>query len=61
MEVTITIKATSEIEKAAYKRNLQAIADNLTKDNLKFIGELSMKPKINEKLESKKGLIKSFI
>lgn len=61
MEVTISTKATSEIEKSAYKRNLQVLVDNLTKDNLKFLAELAVKPKINEKLESKKGMIKSFI
>lgn len=61
MEVTISTKATNEIEKAAVKRNLQALAENLTKENLKFLAELSVKPKINEKLESKKGMIKSFI
>lgn len=61
MEVTINTKATNEIEKAAVKRNLQALAENLTKENLKFLAELSVKPKINEKLESKKALIKSFI
>lgn len=61
MDVTIRTKATSEIEKSAYSRNLQVLADNISKENLKFLAELAVKPDINKKLESKKGLIKSFI
>ena len=61
MEVTITTNAKNEIEKATYKKNLQAIVDNLSKENIKFLGELALKPGIDKKLESKKSMIKSFI
>lgn len=61
MDVIIKTKATNEIEKTSYQRNLQLLAENISRDNLKFLAELAVKPDINKKLESKKTLIKNFI
>lgn len=59
--VTINTPATNVIEKKAYERDLQILADNLSKENLKFFAELAVKPGINKKIESKKTIIKNFI
>ena len=61
MEITIKTKATNNIEKSTYLVNLQKIADNLTRENIAFIAELSEKKDINKKLVDKKILIKSFV
>ncbi len=61
MEVTINVKSENPIETAAIKRHLQALADNVEKDNLKFLSELSLKPGINKKLKDNQGKIKFFL
>jgi len=61
MEVTIDTKATNEIQKASYKRNLQKLADNITPENLSFLAELSSKNGVNESLKKNQGKIKFFL
>lgn len=60
MEATINIEGTPG-EVMAKKQYLETICKNLTKENLQFISELSKKPNINSKLESKKSLITNFV
>lgn len=61
MDVTLSTKATNEIQKAAYKRNLQKLADNITPENLAFLAELSDKKGVNESLKNNQGKIKFFL
>ncbi len=52
----------SDAQKALIaKIHLEKIAKNLSDSNLAFIAEISEKKGINDKLEAKKMLIKSFI
>ncbi len=46
---------------SAYKVALEKLAKNVSIDNLKFLAELSEKPNVNEKLQAKKGMIKTFL
>ena len=58
---TIEIEV-QDIAKAEQVRQcLQKLSDKLTMDNLKFIAELADKPKVNEKIQSKKLIIKSAL
>ena len=40
---------------------LETLGKNVNKKNLAFLAEISVKPNINDKLESKQTLIKNFI
>ena len=61
MEVTLSTKADGEIKKAAYKKHLQKLADNITLENLAFLAELSEKKGVNESLVKNKSKIKFFL
>ncbi len=58
MEITINTNSETEIEKSTIKRYLQAIATNVTKENLQFLAELSAYKDINDKLLKKHKLIR---
>lgn len=61
-QVTINIPNTySVVEQVAIRRQLESLAQNISKENLRFLAELSENQGINEKLESKKTLIKTFL
>jgi hypothetical protein len=60
MTIEIQIQGT-ETDAIILQTALQQIAKNLNKSNIQFISELSKKPDINKKLESKKTIIKSYI
>lgn len=60
MQITIDVPGT-ETDSIIIQTALQAIAKNLNKGNIQFIAELSRKPDINKKLDSKKTLIKTYI
>lgn len=49
------------MQHAQYEVALKKIAKNISLDNIKFLAELSERPNINEKLETKKPLIKTFV
>jgi len=53
-------KELTPLEKTVIESYLTKLADNVTKDNLAFLAELSTKPDVNKRLESKKQLIKTF-
>lgn len=40
---------------------LTVLGDKITLENLNFLAELAEKKGINDKLKSKKGIIKSFV
>lgn len=61
MEVTINTQANDATEMMTIKKSLQTLAKNVTKENLKFLAELSEKPGINEKLQENKGKINFFL
>jgi len=61
MDVTIKTKASTPLEQMAIKKSLETLAQNVTKENLSFLAELSKKPDINRKLESNKTKINIFI
>lgn len=60
MQITIDVPGT-ETDSIIIQTALQAIAKNLNKGNIQFIAELSRKPDINKKFDSKKTLIKTYI
>ena len=62
MNVTITIPPSHAMATSApvFTKQVQDIVNALTPENLAFIHELSHRKGINQKLESKKGLIKTF-
>ena len=60
MKVEIEITG-SDNELLFKKLALQDLATNVTKENLQFLAELSKIKNINEKLQSKKAMIKTFI
>lgn len=57
VEIEIQDIATAEMKRQA----LQKLSDKLTVENLKFLSELADKPKVNEKIQSKKLIIKSAL
>ncbi len=57
----IKIKSENPVDQAIITASLQQLADTLSRENLQFLAEMSKKPNINEKLESKKNLIKTFL
>lgn len=60
MKIEINVPGT-ETDAIVIQTALQALAKNLNKSNIQFIADLSRKPDINKKLESKKLLIKASI
>lgn len=60
MKIQIEVPGT-ETDAIVLQTAIQQIAKNLSKTNIQFIADLSKKPDINRKLESKKTLIKSYI
>lgn len=61
MQVTIEIPTENSLESIGIKKAIEKLAKNLNKENLFFLAELSEKPNINAKLDSKKSLIKTFV
>lgn len=61
MEVTIVTPEQDIMKASTYKVALEKLAKNITIENLKFLAELSEKPKVNEKLKAKQGMIKAFL
>ena len=57
IEIEVQDIATAEMKRQA----LQKLSDKLTVENLKFLSELADKPKVNEKIQSKKLIIKSAL
>jgi hypothetical protein len=60
MKIEIDVPGT-ETDAIVIQTALQTLAKNLNKSNIQFIADLSRKPDINKKLESKKLLIKASI
>jgi hypothetical protein len=60
MKIEIDVPGT-ETDAIVIQTALQTLAKNLNKSNIQFIADLSRKPNINKKLESKKLLIKASI
>jgi hypothetical protein len=59
---TVTIKnSLSALDAETRKKSLEKLESKISTKNLLFLAELASKKGINEKLESKKALIKSFI
>ena len=61
MQVTIEVNTTNPIEAANIKMSLEKLSKNINKSNLTFLAELSEKKGINEKIESKKTMLKTFL
>ncbi len=61
MTVTIEIPESDPMTATSKKIALDKLAKNITKENLMFLAELSEKPNVNAKLESKKAMIKTFL
>lgn len=61
MDITIKTPENDLLKVGSLKTALEKLANNVSLDNLKFLAELSEKPNINAKLESKKGMIKTFL
>lgn len=59
--VAIDFQATDVEQAKKAKEALIKIGEKLTAENLIFLGELTSKPKVNEKLKSKHGMIKAFL
>lgn len=59
--VEINFKAKDDAEALKVKAALVALGNNLTAENLIFLGGLSTKNSVNEKLKSKHTLIKTFL
>ena len=58
------IESTREMsltEKLTVKKALQTLCENVTKDNLVFLADLSKKKDINKKLQDKKGMINLYL
>lgn len=51
-KVSINLKALDDKQALEKAEILSRIADSVTMDNLKFLGELSKKPTINKKLSN---------
>jgi hypothetical protein len=59
MQITITIPDQNDsLNVAAITDALETIAEKATISNIQFLAEIASKPKINEKLEKKKGMIR---
>ncbi len=54
-EITIKVKAASDIEAFTLKNALQSIATNFNKENLIYIAELSRNKGVNDKFNSLKA------
>jgi hypothetical protein len=61
MEATVQTKAKSALEKMKIQKALQTLADNVNPDNLVWFAEITKRENFNEKLEAKKGFIKTFL
>lgn len=61
MQTTIEIPNTTSLESISIKMALEKLAKNISKDNLIFLAELSEKKDINQKISSKKTLLKTLI
>jgi len=62
-EITITVKAASDIEAFTMKNALQSIATNFNKENVVYVAELSKKKDVNEKFNALKTnpLVKTIL
>jgi len=54
-KIKIDINSSTVMDEVIIKNALQTIAKNFSKDNLKFIAELSAKPNANEKFDKLKN------
>lgn len=61
MEVTINTNATTTLENQAIKNSLQTIAKNVSKEHLAWFADITKREGFNNKLESKKGFINTFL
>ena len=61
MQIQIEVNTANPMDAVAVKVAIEKLAKNVNKENLLFLAELSEKPNINAKLESKKSMIKTFI
>lgn len=61
MDITISTPINDNLKVASAKIAMEKLAKNLNIENLQFLAEMSEKPNVNAKLQSKKGLIKTFL
>lgn len=61
LNITIEIPEKTSLEAIKAEISLRKLAKNITVENLFFLAELSEKKNINEKIQSKKLIIKSLI
>lgn len=54
-------KTSTDVEAEHYKSALQALANNISLENIKLLASVATKPKINEKIQKKKTLIKTML
>lgn len=61
MKATVDTKATSALELMSVQSSLTSLAQNISKENLAFLAELSKRNGINSKIEKNKNMIKNFL
>lgn len=59
MEITVKLNLKHNYNKAAAIRAFQAAADNLSDENILFLGELAERPTANKDLEKIKNIAKN--